>query len=593
MTSTLNAPPAARLQLSLPCNLEKVRSLSRIILEFLEVEGVMEADRKACELALVEACNNAVLYAPGEARHLPIEVEVSCHGTWIELRVQDHTSGFEWPEHIDLPSAESESGRGLFIIQSMMDEVQYDPLQNRLLMQKRISPPSRATAPAMSATSVGEVDRRQTENEQVIREMSEELSSCYESLSAIFRCGAELGKTNNLEKFSRRLCQDLAGIIGADWFAFRIAVEDESRLIVFTASDDCLELQTVALPKNNLTSSVEARAALSQEDAWFGQEHPLDAEDPLHEFQAGSTGLVRPCFFAGSLIGTLTVGKRGANPDFTTAQTNIVHTFADFLVIQIINARLREEHVGNRLISHELEIAKSIQRALLPKTLPQLPGFSLAGYCESARQVGGDFYDALRVNDDCTLLTIADVMGKGIPAAMFAAILRTLLRASPEMAFQPAALLSRVNRLLFDDLSDVEMFITAALVFVDVKNRRLIAASAGHCPLFLTGKNQRTPKLISPDGLPLGIMREAVFSDHAEPLPPRSRLLLYTDGLTDTQNCDGDFFGEKRLIEWVQSNHDSTQSAEQLKANLAVRVKKFQAHTSLYDDQTFLILTEN
>ena len=522
MTSTLNATPAARLRLSLPCSLEKVRSLSRIVLDFLEVEGVMEIDRKACELALVEACNNAVLYAEGEARLLPIEVEVSCHSTRVELHVQDHTTGFEWPEHIDLPSEESESGRGLFIIQSMMDEVQYDAGQNRLLMQKRISPPSRALLPTPSA---GDVQRRLAENDQIIREMSEELSSCYESLSAIFRCGAELGKTNNLEKFSRRLCQDLAGIIGAEWFALRIAVEDESRLIVFTASDDCLELQTVALPKNHLTSSVEARAALSQDDVWFGEEKPLDPEDPLHEFQVGSTGLVRPCFFAGSLIGTLTVGKRGANPTFTAAQTNIVHTFADFLVIQIINARLREEHVGNRLISHELEIAKSIQRALLPKTLPQLPSFSLAGYCESARQVGGDFYDALRVNDDCTLLTIADVMGKGIPAAMFAAILRTLLRASPEMASQPAALLSRVNRLLFDDLSDVEMFITAALVFVDVKNRRLIAASAGHCPLILTGKNQKTPKLISPDGLPLGIMREAVFSDQSEPLPPRSRLL--------------------------------------------------------------------
>src|SRR5438128_1089540 len=102
MTSTLNATPVARLQLSLPCNLEKVRNLSRIIIDFLEVEGVMETDRKACELALVEACNNAVLYAEGEARLLPIEVEVACHPTRVDFCVQDHTAGFEWPEHIDL-----------------------------------------------------------------------------------------------------------------------------------------------------------------------------------------------------------------------------------------------------------------------------------------------------------------------------------------------------------------------------------------------------------------------------------------------------------------------------------------------------------
>src|SRR5207244_13408913 len=107
------------------------------------------------------------------------------------------------------------------------------------------------------------------------------------------------------------------------------------------------------------------------------------------------------------------------------------------------------------------------------KTRPPLTGFGLAGYCESARQVGGDFYDVVKLSDHSLLMVIADVMGKGIPAAMFAATLRSLLRALPELTHQPSELLSRVNRLLFDELSEVDMFITAQLVYVDASQRRL------------------------------------------------------------------------------------------------------------------------
>ncbi|MDQ6630711.1 MAG: ATP-binding protein, partial [Verrucomicrobiota bacterium] len=395
-----------QLQFSLNCELDAVRPMTESVREFLAKEGASDEELMACELSLAEACNNAVRYVTEAGRTLPVEVEINLDESKIELKIQDHTCGFELPEQVILPSDESESGRGLFLMKSLMDEVHYfrGHGQNEMILHKRRSasrfspvPPADISEKKSTEISVAEYQKKLAENEQIIHDLSEELNSCYESLAAIFRWGAEMGKTENLEKVSRTFCQDLLQIIGADWFVLRIALENESRLMVFTSSEPKVELDSLILQRELIHFSVETKAALTRQDVWFGHENPLPTGDPLFAFQAGSSGLVHPCFFAGTLVGTLTVGKVAGRRPFTSGQSNIIHTFADFLAIQIINSRLREDHVGHRLVSHELHIAKNIQRALLPKTLPRLAGFELAGYCESARQVGGDFFDALQV----------------------------------------------------------------------------------------------------------------------------------------------------------------------------------------------------
>jgi serine phosphatase RsbU (regulator of sigma subunit) len=421
--------------------------------------------------------------------------------------------------------------------------------------------------------------------------MAEELSFCYESLSAIFRCSAELGKSNNLEEFAKRLLSDLAQITSADWFVFRTCRKGESQLEMFVSSDSSILLPALSISET-ANRSVEAEAALAREDVWFDHLNPLKPGDPLGKIRAGSVGLVHPIYLGETLIGTLTIAKSTSPGAFTAVQANVVHTFSDFLAIQIVNARFTDELVRNRLVSRELEIAKTIQRSLLPKTIPRLSGYGLAGFCESAHQVGGDFYDVIKINDDALLLIIADVMGKGIPAAMFAAILRSLLRAVPEWMNQPAALLARVNRLLFEELSGVDMFITAQLVYVDSRNRRITAASAGHCPALLSMDNDGNVKSISPEGLPLGILPDTLFSNHTETLAKNSRVLLYTDGLTEARNSAGEFFGQDRLIKWFKRPSHARKGAEELKDDLAAELLAFQSSSSLNDDQTFLIMTE-
>ena len=581
--------PASRnisLRVRLGCDLAAVRPMTAMVRAFLNEQHAAPEEIQAAELAIVEASNNAIKYA-GESMAKEIEVEVVFGSEQLEVRVRDNTAGFDWPENVVLPDGDAENGRGLFLIHSLMDRVNYyrGRGQNFLVMSRRRN--GQAHAPLAAS----ETERRLNNSETIIRDMAEELSFCYESLSAIFRCSAELGKSNNLEEFARRLLSDLAQITSAEWFVFRTSRKGESQLEMFVSSDSSVLLPALDIAEG-ANRSVEAEAALAREDVWFDHLNPLKPGDPLGKIRAGSLGLVHPIYLGDTLVGTLTIAKSSGPGTFTAVQANVVHTFSDFLAIQIMNARFTDELVRNRLVSRELEIAKTIQRSLLPKTIPRLSGYGLAGFCESAHQVGGDFYDVIKINDDALLLIIADVMGKGIPAAMFAAILRSLLRAVPEWMNQPAALLARVNRLLFEELSGVDMFITAQLVYVDSRNRRITAASAGHCPVLLAVDPEGNVKSISPEGLPLGILPDTSFSNQTESLPRNSRILLYTDGLTEARNSAGEFFGQERLIKWLKRSAHLRRGAEELKDELAAELLAFQSSSALNDDQTFLIMTE-
>jgi serine phosphatase RsbU (regulator of sigma subunit)/anti-sigma regulatory factor (Ser/Thr protein kinase) len=588
MPDNFGAFQPATLRFALPCELNQVRQAAQTAHRFLMGQGCDEEILTACDLAFVEACNNAIKYAPETARAQPVGVEIICHNGELELRVADHTRGFDWPEQVELPPPESESGRGLFLIQSLMDSARYlrGKGENILIMRK-----ARPSAGAKAGSAPAPLD-----NERLITGLLDELSSAYESLSAIFRYSSAQNKTGDLAKFARNVLTDLSGVVGADWFVFRMA-QHQSRLEVLTASESALDMGSIIFRGENYDAGfLEADAAASRTPVWFDEHRALAPADPLR-LKARARGVVFPVFVADNLVGTLTVGKnakRGVSfpageRAFTTSQANVIATFVQFLAIQIVNARQQEEQIASRIMARELEIAGSIQRSLLLKEWPQLRGFELAALCRSAHQVGGDFYDVLKLSEDTALLVIADVMGKGVLAAMFAAILRAVLRATPELNREPAALLARVNQILFDELSGVDMFITAQLAFIDTSARRLVVGSAGHCPLLVADGSG--VKGLSPEGMPLGILADAVFVSETIDLPANCRVLLYTDGLTEAMDATGERFGQERLMDWLQERRGQARPARELQEELADRLTRFQVKTGLNDDQTFLIMT--
>lgn len=457
-----------------------------------------------------------------------------------------------------------------------------------------MKPSSPPVPPAPPAAAAGDLAGRLAETERVLELMTEELAASYESLSAIFRFITDLSRAPNLEAFASERLGELLTVTEADWYVLRITDTRKRELGVYASSRPGWQAPGLPLPpKPCPAASVERRAVEQWGVVWFDAGNPLAPEDPLTVFQStGGVGLSHPVVAGEQVLGVLTVGRHGTDTTFTAGQANIIQTFADFLGLQLANAHLHESSVQSRLVSRELEIAAGIQRSLLPEQLPQPPGFGLAGSCVTARQVGGDFYDALRIGSDGLLLVIADVMGKGMPAAMFAAVFRSQVRARSDLATRPGSFMTWLNEALCADLNRVDMSITAQLAYVDTAARTVRVASAGHPPLLLAGQGMPVREL-GPPGLPLGILRRNPYGEEVLPLPPAVSILLFTDGLTEARHPAGALFGLDALKVWLTDPRLAAQAAPFCCDDLRARLRAFRETEYPADDQAFMFLAEH
>ena len=220
--SVVSCRPAS-LRLSFRCDPAQVRPAVAKVHTFLAAQGWHEDALLSLDLALVEACNNAIKHSDEAGRSQPIEVDVFDDGHLIEFRVHDHTPGFDWPKKIELPATESESGRGLYLITSLMDYAAYfrGSAGNILILRK--TGPAAASLELPQPENSAPDNSKLAETERVIKDLVEELTSCYETLSAIFRYSNEQGDRSNLKVFAQRLINDLLQIIPADWFVLRFS----------------------------------------------------------------------------------------------------------------------------------------------------------------------------------------------------------------------------------------------------------------------------------------------------------------------------------------------------------------------------------
>ncbi len=581
----IRAEHRSSLRVETACEFSAVRAGVAQINAWLGELGLAEADIGAWELALIEAGNNAVKYSAPDARR-PVVFEISAGARDLEARVTDHTPGFDWPAEIKLPDADAEHGRGLYLMKSLTDEIFYQrhPGQNVLVL-RRARPAGTKFLP-----DLGELQRRLADAETALTDMTAELAANYESLVAVFRYSSELGAHTDLKEFSHRLLGDLMQIAEADSIVLRLVSADGKKLetLLLLPGKNPASLAPVAVDDENLKSA-ETRAARSRMDIWFSPEEPLDPNDPLRAAMPVGNGICHAFFVADQLVGTAALARLAANKPFTAAQVNLLHTFVDFLAIQIVNARLLDERTATRVTRRELEIAAEIQRSLLPAELPACAPFALAAACQNALQVGGDFYDVIPADDGAVLLVIADVMGKGVPAALFAAVLRSTIRSMRHLFSQPGELLGAVNKILFPDLSRVNMFITAEIVYLDPPRGGMISASAGHCPLLFCGADagKIAPVLA---GFPLGIELKGAYRQTVNALPPGAATLLYTDGLSETHNAADELLGEKKLREFFADSVARSRDTESAKNLLLDRLAEFRGDAPLTDDQTLVLI---
>jgi phosphoserine phosphatase RsbU/P len=254
--------------------------------------------------------------------------------------------------------------------------------------------------------------------------------------------------------------------------------------------------------------------------------------------------------------------------------------------------RAAQEDLDNREIAQqfhyqELEVAeaRSIQQGLLPKSIPQRPGYEISGAWRPAQSVGGDYYDVLEFDDNSLGLCIADVAGKGLPAALLMSNLQAAVRGLASPALAPDGLCSRLNSLVCNN-TGADRFITFFYARLDGPARLLHYANAGHNPPILLHADGSHERLQAGGGV-LGVFPRHKFASGAAQLAPGDRLILYTDGVTEACDAADEEFGEVRLLRLLQEHRTAAASALQAKI-LAVAGEFSRGHW--HDDATLLVL---
>ncbi|MFA7562644.1 MAG: SpoIIE family protein phosphatase [Methanoculleus sp.] len=235
----------------------------------------------------------------------------------------------------------------------------------------------------------------------------------------------------------------------------------------------------------------------------------------------------------------------------------------------------------------ELRIAHEIQMSFLPERLPEVPGFELAALSLPAKEVGGDFYDAIPLPGGRTALAIADVSGKGVPAALFMALSRTVLRANALVSRGAREAIREANVLIAEDAKS-GMFVTVFYAVADPIERTLTYVNAGHNPPLLFRAGGGRPEELKGTGIILGVMPEAEYGEETIHLKSGDLVLLYTDGVTEAINPGEEQFGEARLIETVASSLDRSPAG--IVENVRDAVMEFSGDEPQFDDLTLMAL---
>lgn len=295
-----------------------------------------------------------------------------------------------------------------------------------------------------------------------------------------------------------------------------------------------------------------------------------------------------PISAEGETIGVISAFSRTSKGIFTDEFVELFGSLAGQVGVAWRNAQQAEKLMVAREQQRELAIAKTIQLDLLPTKVPEVPGIELGGICVPAKSVGGDYYDFLLKPGGRLDLVIADVSGHNVGAALLMAETRTLIRARNGQSRSPAALISELNSFFYDDLSRAELFVTMFYMEYNPEQRSAFYASAGHSQPLIWRKATGNCERLDAEGLILGVRREFPYEEETVDFAPGDILLLYTDGIIEANDQNGEMFGENRLIELLQESH--ALPAQALIDRIFNQVRLFTGSQGFSDDVSLVVM---
>jgi sigma-B regulation protein RsbU (phosphoserine phosphatase) len=300
--------------------------------------------------------------------------------------------------------------------------------------------------------------------------------------------------------------------------------------------------------------------------------------------------VIGPLVYRQKLLGVLALTRKPGGDPFSDTKIELFKAVAEQSAFALFNRAIHLAAGEKLAMDHDLQVAGEIQKILLPADAPEIAGYEVGGLNLPARTLSGDYFDYIAVDADHVGIAIADVSGKGVPAALIMAMCRSALRSQAPGNLSPAAVLKAVNRQLYPDMKE-DMFISMAYVILEPATGSVLMARAGHDAPFLHRANGNV-ECLNPKGMAVGIDDGGVFdricADYSFGLESGDLLLLYTDGITEALDSEGEEFGTERLCGELRDL--AGEGAGEILHRLARSVRAFAENRPQHDDITLIAL---
>lgn len=404
-----------------------------------------------------------------------------------------------------------------------------------------------------------------------------------DELTTVYNVTMLLADSRDLTQVLNRTVELVTEVMGAKAASLRLIDQENDELVIkatHNLSPDYLNKGPIRLSKAEID-----RVALSSQGYEFVRNMATDprVQYPQESQREGVVSMLSAGMrYKGKAIGVLRV-YTDEEQAFPQIKIDLIKAIAAQAAAAIENTRLLQESIEAERLEKQVAMAADVQQRMIPQSPPRIPGVDLASVYIPCYELGGDFFDFMPLPDDNLGLVVADVSGKGVPASLIMASVRAFLRAEVDSIYYLYEILRRVNRMLVRDTKPSE-FVTLLYGVLDSRNLRLTYCNAGHPPGLLL-RDGTVSELDSPNMI-LGIDPDQEFRQSVLHLKKGDTLLIYTDGLADAMNFQGETFGRQRILNAFAKGGPS---AEAISQNILWDLRRFVGLTKRTDDVTMIV----
>ncbi|MCF7958749.1 MAG: SpoIIE family protein phosphatase [Phycisphaerae bacterium] len=420
---------------------------------------------------------------------------------------------------------------------------------------------------------------------QVIGQLDKQVRHLNDGLTSVYETARLLTSPMELHQVLDIVVKTIAESLGVEAAGLRL-LDDETGELVLMATYGLSEEYKNKGPVTAKESELNGKALSGQ--AIVVEDMRTDPHFKRHHNAILREGVISNLsigmLYKGRGIGILRLYSKKLRR-FSAEDISLARTVASQSAAAIVNGRLYREALEGERVARQVRLAGEVQRRLIPLTPPRVAGLDLAGIYVPCHEVGGDFYDMIPLSENRLVLAIGDIMGKGIPASLKMATLRSSLRAYSETITSMGELLIRVNRMFYHDI-ELGEFATMFCAFYNSNTAALSYCNCGHEPPILI-RNNRVIDL-DQGGLVLGVDQNASYTPSEVTLEPNDMVVMYTDGLAEALNFEREMFGRTRIIKAARASADM--SAQQAAKNILWLMRKFTGLTKRFDDTAIVVL---